>query len=72
MALLAWPAFYSSVLLAFAFQLTLRHRSLTGLLVLPAAVTMHTAWASGFFAGLFVHRERIWQREMIVPLSAVG
>jgi len=72
LALLAWPALYLSVLLAFSVRLALQHRSLIALFALPAAVTMHTAWAFGFFAGLFVHRERIWQREMTVPLSLAG
>jgi len=69
---LAWPALYLVVLLAFSLQLAARHRSLVALLAWPAAITMHTAWASGFLAGLFVHRERTWQREMIVPLSFAG
>jgi len=72
LVLLAWPAMYLGVLSAFSLQLVLRHRSLTAFLALPAAVIMHTAWACGFFAGLFVHRERTWQREMTVPLSLAG
>ena len=27
------------------------------------------AWLNGFFAGLVVHRERIWASHMAVPLS---
>jgi succinoglycan biosynthesis protein ExoA len=65
---LLWPAFYVSVLLAFSVQLAVRHRSLSGLSVARAALTMHTAWASGFFSGLVNHRERTWHREMTVPL----
>ena len=69
---LGWPALYVAVLTAFALKLSLRQRSVVGLLSAPAAFTMHTAWAAGFFAGLLSHRERIWQREMTVPLGAIG
>lgn len=66
---LAWPALYLMVLSLFACWVALRQRSAAGLLVLPAAVSMHTAWASGFFAGLLAHRECVWRRSMAVPLA---
>lgn len=47
-ALLAWPALYLSVLAATAGWITLRQRSLCGLMAMPAAIVMHTAWATGF------------------------
>lgn len=66
--LLLWPAAYLGALLAFSLLLCARHRQLCGLWAAAAAVIMHTAWALGFFAGFFHHRERIWLREMAVPL----
>lgn len=70
---LCWPALYLAIVLGFSIRLALRQRSWTGLLAAPAAITMHTAWASGFFSGLFSHRERVWQREATLPLVfAVG
>ncbi len=65
---LCWPALYLAIVIGFSLRLAFRHRSLTGLLVAPAALTMHTAWASGFFSGLFSHRERVWQRDTTLPL----
>jgi succinoglycan biosynthesis protein ExoA len=53
-------------------QLALRQRSLSAFLAAPAAVTMHLAWASGFFSGFLRHRERTWQREMATPLELAG
>jgi succinoglycan biosynthesis protein ExoA len=67
--LLVWPALYLLTLLAVASKLAWQHRSASALLGVAAAVTMHTAWALGFFAGLARHRERIWLRHMAVPLS---
>jgi succinoglycan biosynthesis protein ExoA len=67
--LLCWPALYLTIVVGFSLRLALRQRSLLGLLAAPAAVTMHTAWAVGFFAGLFGHRERVWQTTMISPLA---
>lgn len=67
--LLAWPALYLLTLLAVACKLAWQHRSASALLGVAAAATMHTAWALGFFAGLALHRERIWLRHMAVPLS---
>jgi succinoglycan biosynthesis protein ExoA len=66
--LLLWPAAYFSALVAFSLLLGLRHRSGYALLGVVAAFVMHTAWALGFFLGFWNHRERIWLREMAVPL----
>lgn len=66
--LLIWPAVYLSVLGAFALLLCARHRQFCALWSSLAALVMHTAWAVGFFAGLASHRERVWMREMAVPL----
>jgi succinoglycan biosynthesis protein ExoA len=66
--LLAWPVLYASVLLAVSASLVIKHRSLVALLSAAAALTMHTAWALGFFAGLWAHRERSWAKHMAVPL----
>lgn len=66
--LLIWPAVYLSVLGAFALLLCARHRDLCALWSSLAALVMHTAWAAGFFAGLVSHRERVWMRDMAVPL----
>jgi succinoglycan biosynthesis protein ExoA len=66
--LLIWPAVYLSALGAFALLLCARHRESCALWSSLAALVMHTAWALGFFAGLANHRERVWAREMAVPL----
>jgi succinoglycan biosynthesis protein ExoA len=66
--LLIWPAVYLSVLGAFALMLCARHRQFCALWSSLAALVMHTAWAVGFFAGLASHRERVWMRNMAVPL----
>jgi succinoglycan biosynthesis protein ExoA len=66
--LLIWPAVYLSVLGAFAVLLCARHRQACALWSSLAALVMHTAWALGFFSGLVNHRERVWLREMAVPL----
>lgn len=65
---LLWPAAYLAMLCAICCKLAVQHRSLWGLLGVPAALTMHTAWALGFVAGLVAHRERLWARHMVVPL----
>ena len=65
---LLWPALYLTTLAAVSSKLAVEHRSLCGLLGVAAAVTMHTAWAFGFFTGLVAHRERLWARHMVVPL----
>ena len=69
---LAWPAGYALALAAASVLLALRHRSARGLLAGPAAAVMHTAWASGFFAGLIAHRERRWRPAMAAPLWGGG
>jgi succinoglycan biosynthesis protein ExoA len=65
---LLWPALYLATLTAVSGKLAIEHRSPYGLLGVAAAVTMHTAWALGFFTGLVAHRERLWARHMAVPL----
>jgi len=65
---LLWPAAYLAALCAVCCKLALAHRSPQALLGVAAAVTMHTAWACGFFAGLAQHRERLWASHMAVPL----
>lgn len=67
--LLAWPALYLAGLCAVSCRLALQQRQPCGLLGVAAALTMHTAWALGFFSGLFAHRERLWARHMAVPLQ---
>ena len=54
---LGWPLLYLSILLATSIALAVSKRSLCGLLAGPAAGVMHTAWASGFLAGLALTRE---------------
>jgi len=66
--LLIWPAVYLAVLGAFAVALCARHRAFCALWSSLAALVMHTAWALGFFVGLVSHRERVWMRDMAVPL----
>ena len=73
--LLLWPALYGLALAGVAVKLSAKHRTLEGLLAAPVALTMHTAWAVGFFAGFIKHRESVWARHMAVPLqmrSATG
>lgn len=55
------PGAYAAVLAIASCALAWRHRSGAGLLGGPAAMVMHFAWASGFVAGLLVHREPRWQ-----------
>jgi succinoglycan biosynthesis protein ExoA len=66
---LAWPGFYAAALLGMSAQLTIRHRSVCGLLAGPAAAVMHTAWACGFLLGLVTRRERRWRPTMVTPLT---
>lgn len=68
--LLLWPALYLGVLAAVSVGLAVKHRSACGLLAGPAAFTMHTAWAVGFFGGLLSVRETPWQPEVAVPGGA--
>lgn len=53
----AWPLLYLSILLATSMTLAVSKHSLCGLLTGPAAGVMHTAWATGFLAGLALTRE---------------
>ncbi|AJE47795.1 glycosyltransferase family 2 protein [Celeribacter indicus] len=46
-----WPVLYAGLLSAVAVAMALRHRSLCGLVALPALATMHTAWGLGFLWG---------------------
>lgn len=59
---LLWPAAYLAVLCFTALQLSVKHRSLCGLLAAPAAFTMHTSWALGLFDGWIRIKEAPWSR----------
>jgi len=59
--LLAWPALYLAVLAAASLAISVKHRSICGLLAGPAAAAMHASWALGFLSGLALLRERRWQ-----------
>lgn len=59
--LLALPAAYLAILALTAMMIAVKHRSICGLLALPAAVVMHFAWALGFFWGLLSIRQTTWQ-----------
>jgi succinoglycan biosynthesis protein ExoA len=48
-----WPVSYGAILLANGIFLAFEHRSWVGLISIPAAACMHTAWALGFFRNLF-------------------
>jgi len=69
---LAWPALYTLALAGTSALLAIRHRSLAGLMAGPAAAVMHTAWATGFLAGLLTRREPRWQPAMVRPLWGGG
>jgi succinoglycan biosynthesis protein ExoA len=60
---LLWPLIYAVVLLLFSITLSIRKKSVCGLLVGPAALLMHTAWASGFIWGVMSLREVPWKAE---------
>ncbi len=66
--LLLWPAVYLAALTAFSLRLYAQHKQLCALWAGVAALVMHTAWAFGFFLGFWNHRERVWLREMAVPM----
>ncbi len=68
--LLLWPALYACALMLVSCKLVLQHRSAAALLCAVAALTMHAAWALGFIAGFWAHRERLWASHMAVPLRA--
>ena len=67
---LVWPGFYGLALLGTSALLTVRHRSVCGLLGGPAAAVMHTAWACGFLVGLVTRREQRWRATMVTPMWA--
>ncbi|MCK1423144.1 glycosyltransferase family 2 protein [Bradyrhizobium sp. 180] len=59
--LLTFPAVYLAILALTAMMIAVKHRSICGLLALPAAVVMHFAWALGFFWGILWIRQTTWQ-----------
>jgi succinoglycan biosynthesis protein ExoA len=59
--LLTLPAGYLAILALTAMMIAAKHRSICGLLALPAAVVMHFAWALGFFWGILSIRQTTWQ-----------
>ena len=65
--LMLWPALYAGVLAAVSVSLSLRKRSLCGLLAGPLAAVMHTAWAFGFFWSFISVRERRWTATEAAP-----
>jgi succinoglycan biosynthesis protein ExoA len=66
--LAVWPGLYVLALGAAAVILAVKHRSICGLLVAPAALVMHVSWAFGFAYGLAVHREVRWDSNSVRPL----
>ena len=63
---------YSTALASVALGVAVRARSLTGLLVAPAALVMHSAWAAGFLGGLVTTREPVWRPHSARPLWGAG
>jgi succinoglycan biosynthesis protein ExoA len=63
-----WPCVYFAVLALTACALAVKHRSFCGLLALPAAAIMHTAYALGFAVGMIRHRESHWRPSSVQPL----
>jgi succinoglycan biosynthesis protein ExoA len=61
--LLMLPAFYIFVLAATSLSITMKKRSVCGLLAGPAAMTMHVSWALGFISGILLLREAPWNRD---------
>ncbi|KRQ02345.1 glycosyltransferase family 2 protein [Bradyrhizobium sp. DASA03076] len=59
--LLTLPAAYLAILALTAMMIAVKHRSICGLLALPAAAVMHFAWALGFFWGILSIRQTTWQ-----------
>ncbi len=57
----AWPLSYLTVLAVASLALLAKHRSICALFAGPAAFVMHSAWASGFFYGLWSVREAKWK-----------
>lgn len=69
--LLAWPALYLGVLTAVSVHLAVRARTAVGLLVAPAALVMHTAWACGFLWSLLLHgRGSSWPSPVVATSPA--
>jgi len=67
-ALLVWPAAYLGLLTLVALSWAVQQGSLAALLTGPVALVMHSAWATGFLAGLLQRREQVWRPHMTVPL----
>lgn len=65
---LLYPALYAAALIGVALRTALRERSPAGLLVAPAALVMHAAWAAGFLVGLATTREPVWRAQAAHPL----
>ncbi|MDB5817641.1 MAG: succinoglycan biosynthesis protein exoa [Rhizobacter sp.] len=54
------PAMYVLALATTSLSISIKHRSVCGLLAGPAAFVMHNAWALGFLCGFAFIRERTW------------
>jgi succinoglycan biosynthesis protein ExoA len=67
-----WPAVYLAVLALTACAVAAKHRSLCGLLGVPAAAIMHAAYALGFICGVVWHREARWRPSSVQPLVLEG
>jgi succinoglycan biosynthesis protein ExoA len=66
--LAVWPGLYLTVLCLTASSLAVRHGSRCGLLAVPAAVVMHTAYALGFAWGMVSQREVRWRSTSVKSL----
>jgi succinoglycan biosynthesis protein ExoA len=64
-----WPAFYVLALCGVSGVISIKKRSLCGLLAFPAAFVMHTSWALGFLQGFIFRRDVRWSVEDAVPLE---
>jgi succinoglycan biosynthesis protein ExoA len=66
----ALPVAYTSVCVIWALVIALRERDAWLLLIAPAAMTMHLAWAAGFWRGLFLYsatpRARVSKPAMVI------
>ncbi len=62
-AALGYVAFYFAILVAGAVLISLRHRSLCGLLAAPAAAAMHFSWGAGFLCQFLSRCENKRERE---------
>ena len=63
--LMIWPIFYVLVLIYFSLKLTIKHRSLYGMVSGYVAFVMHTSWALGFITGMLTLRETKWTSDNI-------